>query len=95
MKKYYKVLGPNLTSFNQQRLDMPNSLQYKEHEWTFAPSGKPLFIFDTLDHAQNFIKNYTDCGPRIFECEVEGQKVESEVKVLRPATQQKIYLDKR
>ena len=42
-----------------------------------------------------FMATIIDQIAQNVECEVEGQKVESEVKFLRPATRQKIYLDKR
>ena len=69
--KYFKVLGPHLTSFNFQNLEHKYSLQYSVGRWTFADKGSPLFIFDTLENSIDYAGHMTS-DVRIFECEVEG-----------------------
>lgn len=66
MKIYYKVVQPSLRSFHTL------SVQYKLNEWVYAPSGKPFFVFDTLDNANLFTVGFHESIFKIYECVIEG-----------------------
>lgn len=70
MKKYYKVCSQshdNITS-------AVGNANYKIGEFTYGENGDFLFIFDTLQHAEDFIKSKIACkaDKAVFECECIG-----------------------
>lgn len=67
-KKYYKVVRQD----HQGELISTgvSSIEYKQNEWTIAPDGTRLFVFDSLQNAKDFLDDYI--GGVIYECEVEG-----------------------
>ena len=64
---FYKVVTLTLESTS-----IINSIQYKLNEWVNAPEGTRLFVFNTLEKAQTFLKIYRPLSRKIYKCQIRG-----------------------
>lgn len=64
---YYKVLDKNLCS----AVTHPNMKEYKVGQFVHANAGEYLFVFDTLEHAEDFAGNNGEL--LVYSCDIEGR----------------------
>ena len=64
-KSYYKVVKERSDVLTSCRY---GTLQYKIGEWTKAPEGTKLFVFDSFDAANSFAQS----NDTIYSCDVRG-----------------------
>lgn len=84
MKKYYKVVL-KYSSDHLNLVSAYSNIQYKMDDYVYAPQGTKLFVFNSLDSAQNFVygRNLT-----VYECIVKNPRL---VKTLRNDTSPNDY----
>jgi hypothetical protein len=71
-KKYYKVVNMGLKSFWVR--DTRVQTQYKIGEFVSSPiEGSPLAVFDTLEHAKEFVLGLPSDNAYIYECEIKNK----------------------
>lgn len=78
MPTYYKVTDRNLQSCiinHEEGINHKLKVQYKINEFVKSNNGTPLFVFENLEAAKNFIyHNSFENGFRIFECKIKNKR---------------------
>jgi hypothetical protein len=76
MKSAFMSIGEK--TYVRPSLDALNSklcMTYPENKWITAPAKTPgFYVFDTKQHAEDFIYDYTTAGEYIYECLGESPK---------------------